>query len=188
MLRGTFAWNSWKQSVTPGSIFDPNNLVAQPGQTSGANQDGGAVTGLPNVASQWTFSLNGLYQLPYGFAVAGAFAGRQGFPLEYSVRVRTNDSAGSVIDVLTSSVGTYRLPDVYSLDLRLEKSFLIGPVSIVPSLDVFNVANSNTVLSRRGRAGTYNARRDTFTQDQLFNLIRSFQSPRIFRAGLRVAF
>lgn len=189
MLRATAAWNSWKQSVTPESIFDPNDLAGDAqGQLGGPNRNGGVVTGTPDVASGWTFSLDGMYQLPYGFAVSGAFAGRQGFPLEYFARIRTNDTAGNVIGVLTSPVGAYRLPDVYELDLRLEKTFRIGPVSVIPSLDVFNVANANTVLSRRTRVGTYNASNGKFSQDQLFNLVRSFQSPRIFRAGVRAAF
>ena len=39
---------------------------------------GGVVTADGSVASNWTFSASGLYQLPLGLAVSGAIAGRQG--------------------------------------------------------------------------------------------------------------
>ncbi len=188
LFRGTFSWNSWKQSVSAGAIFDPNDSAVG-AFAGGPNANGGAVTSpAPPVASNWLFSVSGLYQLPLGFAVSGAFAGRQGFPLEYAVRIRTFDTQGDIISNLTSPVGAYRLPDVYELDLRIENTIQLGPVSLIPSLDVFNVANSNTALARSARVGTYNAARGTFTEDPLFNRIRQFQSPRIYRAGLRVAF
>ncbi len=191
LVRGTFSWNSWKQSVSPEAVFDPNDLASglnTQGVPGGPNRDGGKVTGVPATFSAWTFSLSGLYRLPLGFAVAGNFVGRQGFPLEYFVRIRTTDTQGDTVNVLTDPVGTYRLDDVYELDLRLENTFAVGPVSITPSIDVLNVANASTVLRRRTRVGTYSERNDSFSQDAQFNLIREYQSPRIVRAGIRAAF
>jgi len=183
LFRGTFSWNSWTQSVSPQSIFDPNDTIGGP------NRNGGEVTADGSVASAWVFSLSGLYQLPLGFAVSGAFAGRQGFPQQYYVVVSPNDTKGNQISILTSPVGSYRLPDVYELDLRLQNTFTVGPVSITPSLNVFNALNANTVLRRRGRTGTYNAARGTpFKPDSRFNEIANFESPRIFQVGLQVAF
>ena len=183
LFRGTFSWNSWKQSVTPQSIFDPNEVVGGP------NRNGGQVAGRTGVASAWTFSLSGLYQLPLGLAVSGAFAGRQGFPLQYFVLVAPNDAIGNRIAILTSPVGSYRLPDVYEVDLRLQETFSVGPVSVTPSFNVYNAANANTVLARRTQTGTYNAAREVaFRPDARFNAIEDFQSPRIFQVGLQVAF
>ena len=181
LVRGTFSWNSWTQSVSPQGVFDPNN---GPG---GPNQNGGTVNGGP--ASAWVISASGLYQLPFGFSVSGAFSGRQGFPQQYLVRVIPHDTLGNQFFVLTSPVGSYRLPNVYELDLRLANTFAIGPVSVTPSLNVFNAANGNTVLSRRGLTGIYNsARAVPFSPDARFNEISDFESPRIFQAAIQIAF
>ncbi len=180
LFRGTFSWNSWTQSVSPRAIFDPNDTIGGP------NQNGGEVTG---PSSAWVFSASGLYQLPLGFAVSGAFSGRQGFPMQYYVKIIPHDTLGNPILVLTSPVGSYRLPNVYELDLRLANTFAIGPVSVTPSFNVFNATNANTVLARRGQTGTYNSARPVpFTADSRFNEIADFESPRIFQAAIQIAF
>lgn len=187
LFRGTFSWNHWMQSVSAQGIFDPNDTIGGP------NRNGGVVSAPYSsdisIASNWTFSVSGLYQLPLGFAVSGAVAGRQGFPQQYYVHVFTNDTKGNILDILTSPVGTYRLPNVYEVDLRLQDTFAVGPVSITPSFNVYNAANANTVLARRARTGTYDANREVpFRPDSRFNEIQDFQSPRIFQAAIQVAF
>jgi hypothetical protein len=185
MFRGTFSWNSWTQAVSPQGIFDPNDTPGSP------NRNGGIVASDFTVNSAWVVSASGLYQLPFGFAVAGSFVGRQGFPQQYFVQVFPHDTLGegAPMRVLTSPLGSYRLPNVYELDLRIENTFAVGPVSITPSLDVFNVANANTTLALRGRTGSYDATRAVpFRPDGFFNEIRDFESPRIFQVGIRVAF
>ena len=183
LFRGTFSWNHWTQSVSPQAIFDPNDVIGGP------NRNGGVVASDSSVASNWTFSASGLYQLPHGFAVSGAVAGRQGFPQQYSVLVVTNDAKGNRLNILTSPVRTYRLPDVYEIDLRLQNTFAVGPVSITPSFNVYNAANANTVLGRRSQTGTYNALREVpFHPDSRFNEISDFQSPRIFQVAIQISF
>ena len=182
LFRGTFSWNSWTQSVSPEGIFDPNNGPMGPNRTTAVTVNGGP-------ASAWVVSASGLYQLPLGFSVSGAFSGRQGFPQQYLVRIIPHDTVGNPIFVLTSPVGTYRLPNVYELDLRLANTFTIGPVSVTPSFNVFNATNANTVLSRRGLTGTYNSARPVpFSPDARFNQISDFESPRIFQAAIQIAF
>jgi len=194
LLRGTFAWNYWKQSVSPEAIFNPNET---PG---GPNLDGGVVTSANfGTGSAWTFSLSGLYRLPLGFALSGALSGRQGFPQQYFVVVNPHDTTANRVSILTDPVGTYRLPDVYELDLRVQNTFAVGPVSVTPSLSVYNAANANTVLARRGQVGTYDAARAglpcadpaftrPFCPDPRFNQIQDFESPRIFQVAIQVAF
>jgi hypothetical protein len=183
LFRGTFSWNHWTQSVSPQAIFDPNDTIGGP------NRNGGEVTGDGSVASAWVFSASGLYQLPFGFAVSGAFSGRQGFPQQYYVAVNPNDTKGNQVLILTSPVGSYRLPNVYELDLRLQNTFPVGPVNVTPSFNVYNAANSNTPLVRRGRTGSYDATREVpFRPDPRFNEIQDFQSPRIFQVGIQASF
>jgi len=190
LFRGMFSWNHWTQSVGAQSVFDPNEGIGGP------NQDGGTVTGTGSVGSAWTFSASGLYRLPFGLAASGILSGRQGFPLQYFVVVNPHDTKGNQIMVLTAPVGTYRLADVYQLDLRLQDTFAIGPVSLTPSFNVFNAANSNTVLARRVRTGVYDVQREPsrgcpnppFCPDSRFNEIQNFQSPRIFQIAIQVSF
>jgi hypothetical protein len=109
--------------------------------------------------------------------------------VQYYVTVFPNDTKGSQLSILTSPVGAYRLPNVYQLDLRLQNTFTVGPVSVTPSFNVFNAANANTVLARRDRTGSYVAEKDVpFHPDSRFNQIVDFQSPRIFQVGLQVSF
>ena len=78
---------------------------------------------------------------------------------------------------------TYRYDDVYELDMRLAKTFNIGGVTIIPAVELFNVANSGTVLQRYQRTGTFRSTTGDFTQSQFFNQILEVQSPRIVRLG-----
>jgi hypothetical protein len=50
------------------------------------------------------------------------------------------------------------------------------------------VINSNTVLQRYSRVGTFDTRSGELSQDELFNTIQETQSPRILRLGIRMSF
>jgi outer membrane receptor protein involved in Fe transport len=200
MLRVNGGWNSFKQYLQADSIQNPNNLQSLGGQ----NDNGGLVVGGSNgrngkgfvqINSSWQFSVNGLYQGPYGISLGANLFGRQGYPNPYYVRAYSNEDAldgspiGSRNNILIDQVNTYRNSDVYQLDLRLQKSFQIGGVTIIPAAELFNVANSAAILQRYQRVGTYNRGDDNqFEQDSQFNQIIEVQSPRIVRLGITVSF
>ena len=94
---------------------------------------------------------------------------------------------GSRPRILIGEVDTFRLENVYQLDLRLEKAFKFGPVVFTPTIELFNATNNNTVLQRYERVGNYNVD-SGFEQDPKFNRIEEIQSPRIVRLGARIAF
>jgi hypothetical protein len=104
------------------------------------------------------------------------------------VRVRTGDVAGNRVRLLIGEVDTFRLDNLYQLDLRLEKTFQIGPISLTGSAEVFNVTNNNTVLQRFARVGDYSLSSGELTNTDNFNNIHETQSPRILRLGARIAF
>ena len=83
-------------------------------------------------------------------------------------------------------MNTYRFSNVYELDLRVQKTLEIGPVNLIPTVEIFNVANGNSVLQRFQDVGCYC--QGKFTQDQNFNQITEVQSPRILRLGLQMNF
>ena len=65
----------------------------------------------------------------------------------------------------------------------------MGPFTVTPSVDCFNVLDRTTVLQRNLNVGTFDARKSpTFKPNPSFNTIFETQNPRIFRAGLRVSF
>jgi carboxypeptidase family protein/TonB-dependent receptor-like protein len=193
MMRGSFSYNDNKQHSGPGACVDPTNRV--PGQSADTGDpqttytgqtcsDGSYVairsTGSTKTSvflnSKWQFNINGLYQLPLNFNVAGSVFGRQGYPIDWFVRAVGDD--GFVRDVAVSDLDSQRYKDVFEVDLRLEKVIPITATSNVTlSADCFNITNQNTTLqvfNRLGRGNTGN--------------IQEIQSPRIWRFGARISF
>ncbi len=194
-LRANAGWNSFRQSLTPGSIQDPNNLWM-----SGPNDNGGLAGGQnlgPFLNGSWQFNVSGLYQGPWGLAFGVNVFGRQGYPKPYRVAVNTNDALTGPLDILIDRVDTYRYDNVYELDFRLQKSVAIGPVAVTLAAELFNVANANTVLQSEQTVGTYDAPGGypggrppppAFTPLTSFGQIVQIQSPRILRLSLQADF
>jgi hypothetical protein len=194
MMRGSFTWNDNKQHVGANGCVDPTNRL--PGQSADGGNPELAYTGQTcadgslvavrstgsgakdsvYMNSKWQFNVNGLYQLPLNFNVAGSIFGREGYPINYYVRQVGDD--GYVRDVAVSDMDSERYKNVYEVDLRLEKVIPITATSnVTVSADCFNVTNQNTVLQSFNRlniAKTGN--------------IKELQSPRIWRFGARIAF
>ena len=196
MFRGNFGWNSFKQNLNASSIQDPNNLWGLGGQNCG-NPPGTSclAAGYSSkdsvfINGSWQFNLNGLYQGPFGLDLGVNFFGREGYPNPYYVQTRARDAAGinHNYSILIGQLDTYRYDNVYELDLRLSKTFQIGGVQVIPAVELFNAANSGTVLQRYQRTGRYRASTGSFTQSDFFNQILEVQSPRIVRLGLQVNF
>ncbi len=190
MLRCNFGWSSFRQYITPQSILNPNDLWGLGGQ----NDDGGLSTGASDkrnvwMNAGWQFNLNGLYQGPWGLTLGANFYGRQGYPRPYSVYVRTNDVAFNNWSILIDRMDTYRYPDVYQLDLRLQRPFQVGPVTVTPAVELFNATNGNSLLNSDPEAGTYDpAGEKPFLKNPSFNQTIEIQSPRIVRLGVQVSF
>ena len=86
-------------------------------------------------------------------------------------------------------VGAYRLPNIFLLDLQVERAFPIGStITISPMLNCFNVANSHTVLAQNGFVGVYNAALTPAFAPAEFNQPLQRLNGRVFRGGVRVAF
>ena len=74
----------------------------------------------------------------------------------------THDVADNVPDILIGKVDTYRYANVYQLDFRLQKTFQIGPVTVIPAAELFNVTNANTVFNSDPSVGRYNSENGKF--------------------------
>jgi len=196
LVRGSFTYSDWKQHGGAGSCYDPtsdrggpNNLwpgtaLALPTGSTCAGDDlaaspAGSASGAKNevfLNSRWMFSVGGLYQLPLGFAVAGNFFGREGYPYVQYFRFDPGDGLGTR-DNIIGKIGDHRYDDVYNFDLRLEKIIEVRPLQVTLSADIFNVLNRGTILQRNANLAS-----------PAYNQIIEVQSPRILRLGARVSF
>ena len=98
-------------------------------------------------------------------------AGRCGSPRERTLRRRSM--------YLLDPLGDVRLPNFSLLDFRVDKAFTFGTMRIIPSMDIFNLINANTVLARRRLQR--GSSRDTAAND-----ISGIVAPRVIRFGARV--
>jgi len=129
--------------------------------------------------SRWIAKLSGLYQLPYGFVVSGTFSAREGFisPTFGEDYAYVNYNFDSPV-AWTEAFGLKRDPNVYLLNVRLEKRFDLRRYgALYLSVDGFNIFNSNVRLAR-----LRNVSADNYDQTL------AIMSPRIFRLGVRLQF
>ena len=181
MLNASYSYNSTIVHNGYGGAFgntyneDPTNLAMRDGYQYDYLTSG---VGYGNVYlnSKWMFKVSGAYQAPLGFNVSAFFNARQGYPYERAVQSPSRANGVGTILVLLDPVGESRLPNYKNLDFRLERPVQIRRIRIVPSLDVFNVANENIVQAQRATQNAANA-----------NNIQSIVAPRVARIGVRVS-
>ncbi|MGH9142343.1 MAG: hypothetical protein ACRD3J_00695, partial [Thermoanaerobaculia bacterium] len=78
------------------------------------------------------------------------------------------------VDVLLNPVGDARLPNYQNVDFHVDRAVKVGTVRFVPSLDVFNLGNFNTIQAIRSRQNASNA-----------NQIQAILAPRVVRFGIK---
>jgi hypothetical protein len=108
------------------------------------------------------------------------------FPQQIAVTSRGNGLADT--SVYLDPLGDVRLPNLFIADFKIDKSFNFGGMRIIPSMDVFNLTNSNEVLSRRRTQYSYNATSGVGSSSTTLppNNISSILAPRVIRFGARV--
>jgi len=127
------------------------------------------------VNAKWMLKMSGAYEAPLGFNLAAFFNARQGYPYERTIQSPSRANGVGTVMVLLDPVGESRLPNYYNLDFRVERPLRFKGLGIVPSLDVFNLTNNNTIQGRRGTQNAANA-----------NQIQSVVAPRVARIGVSV--
>ena len=193
MARANVSLNDWTQNVGPDAIVDPTNRRVATGCSNcdGADVVSGAGTisgarGAVWVNSEWAINATGIYQIPFIETNLGAnFTMRQGYPALY-VHATGSRSPEGTKNVLVSDVTEHRLPNPYSLDLRLSKDFRFHGVGLELALDAFNVTNEQTILQRNADLTAVSGGRDVLSGSR--NRIRELQNPRVLRYGVRLTF
>ncbi len=155
------------------------------------------------------FKLSGTYSLPFGLTGSTAIRFASGRPMSVRGYARAGYSQERYY-IDRGSFGT--LPSTYQIDLHLEYALKLGPVTISPVVDVFNVTDFQGTTSRdevfctststcnlkvdaNGVADPVNgvARKDgPYTQARSsnpnFNDDIAWQAPRVIRLGARISF
>jgi hypothetical protein len=205
MLRGNFTVSDWKYDNVPSGAFaDPTYVL--PGAI-GAYHQGDAVAqgsgtasgafGGVYINSKWSYSVNGLYQVmperAWGFNLAAAVNGRQGYPIPYYERVTlpANMQFGFERVLVASRPDQFRNPNVHILDGRIEKELSLGEVGLTLGVDCFNLLNSSFVQQRQHRLQIFSNNPATSglpANTTGPNFVTEITSPRIFRLGARLTF
>ena len=175
MMNTSFTYNSTLVHYGATNAYqDPTNISFREGYQYDY-LTGGSGLGNVYVNAKWAFKLSGMYQAPYGINVSGFYNARQGYPFEEFILTPTRPNNGGQASVLLDPVGENRLPNFQNLDFHVERPLKLANSHIVPSLDIFNLGNFNTIqaLQRQQNAATANQ-------------ISSVVAPRVLRFGIRV--
>ncbi|HYT69550.1 MAG TPA: carboxypeptidase regulatory-like domain-containing protein [Vicinamibacterales bacterium] len=175
MMNTSFTYNSTLVHYGKTNAYtDPTNIAFRNGYQYDYLTTG---SGLGNVYvnAKWLFKLSGMYQLPYSVNVSAFYNAREGYPFEPFILTPTRSNNGGQASVLLDPVGENRLPNFQNVDFHVERPISFLSTHLVPSLDIFNVGNFNTIqaLQRQQNATTANQ-------------ISSVVAPRVIRFGIRV--
>lgn len=194
MLNGSFTYSDWKRFYEGEFLGDIDDIWYDPSLNYGLNNqqyfDGGAFapeTGGSGersifVNSRWHLKLSGLVELPYGFNLSALFTAREGYvrptyvtipiPGIGATKLFGNPEGGG------GKYGDYRLPNMYVLNMRLEKTFQVfEKATVAVALDAFNLINSAHAIKQDNVVTS-----PDFSQDQ------RILDPRVFRFGIRFNF
>jgi Carboxypeptidase regulatory-like domain/TonB-dependent Receptor Plug Domain len=153
---------------------DPTNRTLREGGQYDYLTSGSGIANV-YVNAKWLLKVSGMYQAPYQINLSAFYNARQGYPFEQGILTPTRLNGAGTVFVLLDQVGESRLPNYQNLDFHVERPIKAANVRFVPSLDVFNVTNSNTIQAIRGSQNAANA-----------NQIQAILAPRVIRFGIRV--
>jgi hypothetical protein len=174
---GSFPGAANQSTGTTGTIpisEDPTNRAVREGGQYDYLTSGSGI-GNVYVNAKWLFKLSGMYQLPYAINVSAFYNARQGYPFERGILSPSRLNGASTVFIVLDKVGEERLPNFQNVDFHVERPVQLMNLRFIPSLDVFNLTNSNTVQAIRGTQNASNA-----------NQIQAIVAPRVIRFGIRV--
>ena len=159
------------------ATFDPTNLPIFNGQQYAVEAGG---SGIDNVFvnAKHMFKVAGVYIAPWDINLGATYSIRDGYL--FPQRVLSPEPLGRARARSTwcfEPFGESRYDTFQMMDARVAKRFAFGRRSIEGSLDIFNVFNVNTVLTR-------NLNQAASTANQVTGIV----APRVLRLGVRVLF
>jgi hypothetical protein len=164
---------SYEDPTCTASTITGVNTAVCPGEQIYAPEAAGSGIGNVFQNSKWLVKLNGRVQLPWEFNLAANMLSRQGFPFPQSILSPNRANGGGQVQVTLDPLGEVRYESMLTMDLRLDRAFQFGSVTLIPALDAFNLTNSNTVLAQNRNQAAANA-----------NVISGIMPPRVMRFGI----
>ena len=133
--------------------------------------------------SERALRISGSYRLPGDVSLAGSMLANNGYPYvsSYSLSRAVAATQGITLTRATQAIqlsqrGDERLPNVTMLDVRLSRPFRFGSRSLQPTIDVFNITNTDTRDNQNNAVGAN------------YLLPTSILAPRIIRIGFSLNF
>jgi hypothetical protein len=173
-MNASVAFNDAVEHFGAAAIEDPTCVIDScPGDFQYAPESAGSGIGNVFQNARWTMKASGRVQLPYDLNVAANYLGRQGFPFPQAIITPDRANGAGTAQVLLDPIGEVRYDNLHTIDLRIDRTFVIRSFRIVPSFDVFNATNANTVLAANRQQVADNA-----------NRVSGILAPRIARVGV----
>jgi len=198
MFDANFTWQNQKAHYGKKGYLNPNNVWAYDGRPYAPLVGGAAGKIDQYVFTRWMFKFAGLYQLPLDINVSATFNAREGWIIrEYFTFVNYTlpNPASRSFDLDMTPFGSDRLPNMYHLDVRVEKMIRFADTGkIYFMIDLFNALNAKTPIRRYQKYhGTYyyygeGSPSNRFVKYPYFNQLNEIINPRIVRFGIRFSF
>ncbi len=175
-MNASYAYNDATETFEAAALEDPTCVQnACPGTNDYSPESAGSGIGNVFQNSKWLFKVNGRVQLPWEFNLAANLLSRQGFPFPASILTPNRANGGGTAQVQLDPRGDVRYETMVTADFRLDRTFRLGMVTLVPALDIFNGTNANTVVAQNRQQAAANA-----------NVISGILPPRVARFNLAV--
>jgi hypothetical protein len=113
--------------------------------------------------------------LPYSVNFALSYLGRQGFPFPATILTPNRANSAGTAQVLLDPMGDVRYDALHTFDMRLDRTFHFGTLTVIPAMDLFNLTNNNTVQAKNIQQAATNA-----------NVVSGIIAPRVARFGVSV--
>ena len=152
------------------STGDPTNYEMQNGRDAT-----GGTTGISG--PRWIAKVSGMYALGWGMSAAAFLNTREGIQFNRTIQSPNRTGSLGTVNVNIEPQGTRHLEPFRQFDAHWDKTFRFDKRRFSFNVDVFNLLNSSTVLTRVARQDASNA-----------NYVQTILAPRIARFGLKVSF
>jgi hypothetical protein len=189
MANASFAFNNAIDHWASAAAFeDPTNIANLTGAVFAPESGGSGIDNIFNNA-EWLFKASGMYTLPWwDIGLASGMQFNQGYPFPQQIAITSRGNQVADTQVYMASLGDVRHDNVFVMDFKVDKAFTFGTLRLIPSMEVFNLSNTNTILARRRTQYSYNATSGVGSSSATLppNQISGIPAPRVIRFGVRV--
>ena len=149
------------------SYQDPTNIAQENHQQSTIG-----------VNARWVFRVNARYVAPHGIGLSVIDDYRQGYEFPQAINISTRPGSAGSAAVLESPPGNTRYPNLFALDMRVDKTFTLKErFKIQPAFDLYNLLNYNVLMTESANQNSSSA-----------NFIGQVQPPRLARLSVMLTF